>query len=645
MRRTGSAKTLEDSWAYAVEQTRHFASGLKVNENAPSVSNLLQSSHSNYFSVPKEPSNNLQYRLAIIEEADKDKDFRIDLWTACRHDILFWVNTFGWLFEPRIPAKLPFVTYPFQDRSFITMMRDIGKKDIGVEKSRDMGFTWIAIYLFAHQFIFEEMRAFGLVSRTEDLVDKSEDPDCLMWKFDFIFEHLPTWMCPPIDRKKLTIKNARNGSSILGYAATGDVARGGRKTAFLKDEMAAWRIDDSYACAASTQSVSDCRVILSTPQGRVGYFAETMANPNAEITKISAHWSQHPDKRRGLYQYEKATEEIKFLDDKYEYPEGYQFVRDGKVRSPWYDRECRRHPIPSKIAQELDIDYGGSGAPFFAASTVESHITDHACPPTKKGNLDFSRDDYEGEWVDHDDGEIELWINLNIHNQPEGRYRYGIGCDIATGAGGEYSTASTASVVNLDTGEKVAAMVCATTEPHAFAEKVYSLRKFFEGPQGIAFLIWEVNGPGGLFTKWIMKLCPQRVFFRRSESTVTKKRTDKPGWHSGKDEKLLLLGEYTRAIERRTFINHCQHALKECFDYVYTETGSVIHNRSKSTHDPSSAGENHGDRVIADALASRLVKDPSARKAEEEKPKEAPYGSMAWRMQLAEDDKKKDPWL
>jgi hypothetical protein len=91
------------------------------------------------------------------------------------------------------------------------------------------------------------------------------------------------------------------------------------------------------------------------------------------------------------------------------------------------------------------------------------------------------------------------------------------------------------------------------------------------------------------------------------------------------------------------FINHSLPALDEMLHYVHMPDGSIEHDRAKSTMDPTAAGENHGDRVIADAVAWRAV---GSTPAHDPKKQEAdpPYNSMAWRLKISKR-KLEDSWL
>ena len=59
--------------------------------------------------------------------------------------------------------------------------------------------------------------------------------------------------------------------------------------------------------------------------------------------------------------------------------------------------------------------------------------------------------------------------------------------------------------------------------------------------------------------------------------------------------------------------NYSDQSMLECLQYVYTQNGKVIHAKAKNNIDPSAISENHGDRVIADALAMWVIDEVGPR--------------------------------
>lgn len=506
------------------------------------------------------------------------------------------------------------MTWPFQEQAILRLNAAIGKHDILIEKSRDMGATWMIIALFVWRWIFFPGQSFLLGSRKEEYVDG--DARSLLWKADYLLDHLPQWMVPEYNRIAKHLTNLENGSTIDGEATNENFGRGDRRAGVLLDEFAA--VDGGHSVVASTRDTTNCRIFLSTPQGTAGAYYEQrqkMAAENPERV-IRLHWSLHPHKSVGLYE------------------------RDGKVRSPWYDEQCRRAASQHEIAQELDIGYEESGWQFFDAPILKALVAEMCRDPQHTGELDFDFTDLRGKFVPMSDGHLSLWCPLVKGRPPGGAYV--IGCDVATGKGGDQSSQSAASIVSLTTGEKVGEYAYNAISPQNFARYCAALCKWFHD----ATLIWEENGPGNEFGQAIVRdIRYRKIFYRKDEKSISSKRTMKPGWFSMPDAKRMLLGAYKEAIMQRKFINRSKPALSECAQFVHEPNGRIAHCRALAAHDPLVSGENHGDMVIADALANRLLGEVQNTPASQAN--DTPMGSMQWRFEqrLKEAKQTGNYWL
>ena len=80
-----------------------------------------------------------------------------------------------------------------------------------------------------------------------------------------------------------------------------------------------------------------------------------------------------------------------------------------------------------------------------------------------------------------------------------------------------------------------------------------------------------------------------------------------PGWFSTKEEKISLLGQYRKMLGEGTFVNRSREAVRECREYVFSQAGGAGSCTFKEQVDPSGARDNHGDRVIAGALAAKTM--------------------------------------
>lgn len=552
--------------------------------------------------VPRDVEENIEFRDRLRDFARR-ADGRKLLWSLCRADPLFWINAFVWIFEPR-PSRqaarvIPFVTYPFQDESLLEMNESLGYEDIGIEKSRDQGASWMVLVLFTWRFVFFDHQSFMLISRTQELVDKKGNMDALMPKIDHVLKHLPSWMRPRVDRVEKHMENLENGSKIDGESTTGNVGRGGRRLAQLLDEYAAFDINDGYRALAATQAVCDSRVFLSTPQGSAGAFYDRMHADRLAMRRLRLHWSDHPFQGRGLYRSKDGILEV--LDRGYEFPKDYEFIIDGRVHSPWYDHECLRCEVPSLIAQELDIDYGGSLALFFDRSLLNRVIRQDSRPPYEVGMLKYDRKTGDpDQFVTSEDGWLRLWCHPDARGELPRDRRYVVGADIAMGSvqekSGTGASNSAATVMDTKTGEKVAELAVQGVIPVKFAGMVAALARWFKGVDGLdAYLIWEDNGPGQQFRNEIIRLGFRNYYCRD-------KKREHPGWWTTADNKGQLLGEYQRALDSGEFVNRSERALIECESYVVMPDGRIEHVASISRVDPTAARSNHGDRTIADAL-------------------------------------------
>lgn len=598
-----------------------------------------------YRHVPKTLKENLEFRKKVLLWANTPERQRI-IWTACKHDILFFINVFCWVYEPRSSRLkgttsnvLPFITYEYQDRDFLVMNEALGERDIGIEKSRDLGATWMFLTLMFYHWMFHDFSSFGIMSRTSDLVDKPGKKDTLMWKLDFLMSGdggkggLPGWMRPNVYRTAMLMENRDNGSTFEGASTTEDAFRGGRKKAIGIDEYAAFPKGDDYKALAATQHATDCRMFVSTPKGASGAYYDVM-HEESNMLKVIMDWKEHPHRKRGLYTSDKAGN-VEILDKEYEFPEDYPFVKDGKIRSPYYDQECLRPgATPQSIAQELDRDYGGSEYQAFGADLYDIGRLS-VCHPYHCGILFYEDTTYDADFQKTEDGPWKMWVHQDPEGKPIGTGQYVIGCDIAAGLGGSYSSNSVACIVDRVTKEQVAEFATNTMRPEAFADLVVSACRLFND----AYLIWEMNGPpGSAFGKRVLSHYYGNIYYREVAGRAYSKKSKTPGWFSNDTNKLALLTTLSSAIQSREYLIRSDKLLEECRQYVYKD-GKVVHSKSVRTQDDSSKGQAHGDRVIAAALAWYGVVDRPAEKRDENEEiiKNPPIGTMAYRMREYEE--------
>jgi len=589
--------------------------------------------------IPKDLRANLAWRRKVHERVAEDPDYAQVMVDACAQDPLFFLNGFGYTYDPRRKpfSKLPFILYPFQEEALLEIISAIGDHDLYIEKSRDTGASWLNISAMTWAWQFKRGMSFLWGSRVEDYVDKPGNSKALFWKFDFLFNNLPTWLRPvgwqpSKHRLRMHVENPETGSLIDGESTTENFARGDRRTAILLDEFAA--VEIGHCILSATRDVTDCRLFNSTPRGTNNAFYDIR---QTRIKKLRLHWSDHPIKASGLYTTgEDGT--LKVLD-KYGYPDGYEPILDGKLRSPWYDLQCERAAGLQEIAQELDIDYLGSGYQYFKPDAVQEAIRKYARPPVLVGDLDY--DSKTGEpttFRENPNGKLRLWFFLDKDGKPPLGHKYSLGNDVSAGTGA--SNSCSAGWDNT-THEKVLEYVDPYIRPEEYARQAVALGRWLGG----AFMLWESGGPGRQFGSRVTELGYTNIYYRRLTEKISKKVTDIPGYATTRESKLALVGAYRAQIENGVAVNRSREALEECLEYIFLPDGSVAHSRSTSKTDPSGARSNHGDRVIADALACLGIAE-RARRPVRDRP-EVPYGSLAWRNQArdaAKRDSERDGW-
>lgn len=594
-----------------------------------------------YHLVPKDFKENLRFRRKCLDIAQADPGARLTFRRMCAEDILFYVNVFCWIFEPRDAAELPFITYPFQDETILILQDCLGKSDLVIEKTRDMGASWCCVTAYQHPWKFTDRFTGLMLSRKEELVDRSGDPKSLFWKFDYLEQNLPSWLRDGVDAMKMHRENQRTHSSVDGESTNEFAGVADRRRGILLDEYS--KMPNQDVIATGTRDVTRSRFFLFTPEGS-GNEAHRLSE-DKRFRKLSLHWHYHPVKARGLYRVG-AGGKPELLDMEYWTPEriaAYTFVTKPPAnprysyRSPWYDEECRRALHEKEIAKELDIDYLASNYLFYSKEVIDQLVVETAREPLLVGEVEYDADGCTVEgFNENPNGRWKLWIRPDASNQMPFNRRFVVACDVAMGTGGEYSSESTMVVVDRRTGEKVGEFADQTIAPHELARMAVSVCRWFQGLDSSgAHFIWEQNGPTGqAVTREVAKIGYGNIYYReKNERSRRPKKSDQPGFRStdGPDgTKMVAHSTYRRALAERRFVNRSARALRQCLEYVFTSDRKIEHQAASSSDDPTSAGDNHGDLVVADMLACLCLEKDLPAKVEKER---APQSSVFFRLQ------------
>ncbi len=589
--------------------------------------------------IPKDVHRNTLYRTLVNARcAMKYPNFirnRAVEWQRCRDSFLYFLNVYGWTFvliehtedRGRIPAKRthqPFISFPLQDTTAETLIASTGHygdatESVCIDKSREMGATWLSLFIMVWFLIFHSDRTIMICADREESVDykgtktspspaaaMTADKDALMGKLDYILGHLPSWMLPPIYRSHMNIVNAANGSRITGSTTREDMARGGRRFLIFVDEAASIRFLKQIDI--STSDSTPCRWFNSTPKG-AHYFTQLRSSGKLKVV-VMGWWD---DPRKG---HDKSTgEKGRFLTID---PDKNEQVIDGW----WRQAEKKRRTTLQDLAENVDIDHLGAGRVVFDLGVLNRHLATWCAPPLYRTLVDYR---YEGGTLDahlrkgnlsavrfrdapmgtDDQAVLRLWCELewdddNKIYRPPQRQTYAIACDPSPGQG---AANTVIAARNLNTGHKVAEFVSGRMGPDDAARLMVALGMWFGGPTGWAYLIWEANGVGGrvgdvlsrrLAYPWLHENAVQgRRFLEAGED-------EKIGWVNNPQSKSDAIFAYSAALSTGAFINPSEPAIQEAMRYVRYENKQI--GPGELEFETPDAKATHGDRVIADML-------------------------------------------
>lgn len=527
------------------------------------------------------------------------------IWIACKRDKLFWLNTFCWIEEPRERGHstkvIPFLTWPVQDWVVESWDPFLGKKDLLSVKPRAFGMTWLFLaFGVLHPWLFSDDRLhIGLASRDDDAVDNRDDPDSLLPKLDLLLEYMPPFLYDPSRAKRVTGKliNYETGSTIIGYAATGDLGRGGRKWLWFKDEFGAFA-GNAWNALASTQFTTDCRAIVSTiPEDPTAAFNEIALDPKRPMIRLQPNWYDVPPYRKGLYRSRDGVTEL--IDLTYQHEEGYKFINDGLLRSTWYDdQEARSGGSRQVMAREVDCSFIDGASRAFPDALIRK-LHDKSDVPTARGRIGFDPEDFSATWYAEGNGPLWLWCDL-IDGKPSTKDAYAIGVDISAGAG---ASNSVISVFSRSTGKQVAEYVSAYDDPSRWAAIAVAMGRWFCGDEPEAYLTFEANGPvGTIFRDAIKRIGYVNLHRRTIVDEKVERRTKKLGYHTPPAGPGAVLSALLTACERGKATVLSTQCVTDFGEYVWVK-GRLSHGSSAGNDNESEGKDTHGDRAVAAALA------------------------------------------
>jgi hypothetical protein len=245
-----------------------------------------------------------------------------------RREPVFFVENFLMTFDPRPSAPahhLDFILYDFQKEYVQDLVVAIRTGDDRfIEKSRDMGITWVTLAVLLWFWLFADGFQAILGSRKQDFVD-SKTMESLFPKLEYMIRHikdsslLPAGFKMTEHRTFLKLVNPANGNAIVGESANPNFSRSGRYTVAMLDELGFW--PDAERSWASASESSPCRLAITTPPDKPSFAKGLRFSGRVKV--LTYLWRLHPNKDGAWYELQKKkkteSEMLHEIDISWEY--------------------------------------------------------------------------------------------------------------------------------------------------------------------------------------------------------------------------------------------------------------------------------------------------------------------------------------
>ena len=528
---------------------------------------------------PKDYQDNIKFRAQLMLKCAQDPNVLALTKRLFFEDVLFAFNAFYYTKDPRKdPEQRPFCTYPYQDKAILKITDHINRgEDLGIFKSRDMGVTWIVDLIM--MWLWQNPNSssdFLLGSRTEDYVDKKGDPRTLFEKIRYALYKLPKWLMPKGFRKSkhdnfMRIINPQTGASLTGESNNPNFSTGGRYKGGFFDEFGKWEVTDQSAWRAAA-AATKCRIPVSTANGASGKFFDLVTDGQTEFLHL--HWSLHPEKAVGLYC-------VYPLDPDTEEPE---------LRSPYYDSECQRQ-TPSEIAQELDMDFLGSGNPVFEGKAAKRL---RVLLKTKKEPVAYMSINLATNAVNEIQKPRDSEGTLVVWEKPDPKKSYVLGVDVVEGK--EWGDFAIVKVMCRETKMTVASWAGRIDEVQ-LARIINNIDKWY-GPNNWVGI--ETNGPGlATFDLCIVQYEMSNLFMMPQFDSAKGAYSYSKGWRTTSTSRNVLIAGIKEWLQNGGGWTD-PRCLRELTTFVYQGTPPKAQAKAGSNDDEVIA---HGICIQVDIIA------------------------------------------
>jgi hypothetical protein len=140
-------------------------------------------------------------RIKLLQACESDLVLREIVKKKCKDDPKFFFEMFLFtvknrtFFSENMPDNIPFKLFEYQEEMVDTVWWSINhKRDIFIEKSRQMSATWVVLGVYLYGFIFYR-HSYLIISRTGSEVDNGSLDSCF-GRLRYMLSLIPEWLLP-----------------------------------------------------------------------------------------------------------------------------------------------------------------------------------------------------------------------------------------------------------------------------------------------------------------------------------------------------------------------------------------------------------------------------------------------------------------
>lgn len=520
-----------------------------------------------------------QAYLQKLPEKDRTQAIILEF-TKCKLDPTYFIENYITIPDAVTGKDIPLQLYSYQKKA----VKDFNKYNFNISmKSRQMGFTTMTSGYVAWYMVFNANMNVGVLANKLEISRKflrgvrgmldNARSNAPWLVADYVFNNN--------GKDSFALKT---GCVIKAESNNEDAFRGFALNLCVIDEVAAIdrnnpdRMTQIWSSAGVTLTRTGGRCIaISTPRGSSGWYFEqyTHAEENG-WNVIDAHWSQHPTFSEGAYQYIKDETHadggyIKFFNTKWPHPfdaqtkefyktkAKYNFVLDGRVRSPWYDLESKKLGV-NRTKCELDCSFAGSGGEVIDPETIRDLRLVAALPENKRIN----------------NVEKGIWKSYKEFRKFDATHEYCLVADVATGDGSDFSACAVFDI----TKKEIVATYKDQPDPITYAKILATIGKKFGG----CIVVAEYQGPGlTVLLELKDRLRYTNVYYHTlKKQDVTKNQKRKIGFWQSDGTRTLGGDKLEEMINTRGIAMWSEEIFAELDTWIWDKDGKRRHAPGKN---------------------------------------------------------------